>query len=91
MKPFISIVLIILTLLSLVFFKMEVRRKSYVVWRQIQTFRQLKDRHRLLEMEYVKVTRPEHIRKYAVSHLTMGEARTGQIIQLTGSKIAVSQ
>ena len=51
----------------------------------------LKDQNRLMSMEYARLTRPEHVRKYAMSRLTLNDAKNGQIIQLTGQKIALPQ
>ena len=75
----------------MVLLKMEVRRMGYSVLKASQEVRKLKDRQRLLSMEYARMTRPEHVRKYAVSKLTLNDARVGQIIQLTGQKLAMPQ
>jgi len=91
LKPFVSVVLLIATLFSLVLFKMEVRRMGYSVLKATKEVQQLKDQNRLLTMEYARLTRPEHVRHYAVSRLTLNDARNGQIIQLTGQKIALPQ
>jgi hypothetical protein len=45
----------------------------------------------MMQMDYAKLTRPDHIRKYAVSHFTLNDARNGQIIQLAGLKLAMPQ
>jgi cell division protein FtsL len=91
LKPFLSILLLVSTLFSLVFLKMEVRRMGYSVLKASQEFHKLEDHHRMMSMEYARLTRPEHVRKYAMSHLTLNDARNGQIIQLTGQKIALPQ
>lgn len=89
--PFVSITIIIVTLFLVAFMKMEVRRQGYVVLKEGRILKSLKDQQRLKAMEMARVTRPERIRSYAVSRLTMGEAQSGQIIQLVGERIAVSQ
>jgi hypothetical protein len=91
LKPFASVFIFIATMFSMVILKMEVRRMGYSVLRTTKEVRQLKDQNRLLSMEYARMIRPEHVRKYAMSHLTMNDARMGQIIQLTGQKIALPQ
>jgi len=69
-KPFISILVIIFTLFSLVFFKMEVRRMGYAMLKEVQQYKKLKDLHRLKGIKY---------------------AELGQIIQISGEKIALKQ
>jgi hypothetical protein len=90
-KPFLSVIMIIATLFGMMFLKMDVRRMGYLVLKSTQEFRRLKDQQRMMTMEYAKQTRPDHVRKYAVSRLTLNDARNGQIIQLTGQKLAVPQ
>ena len=89
--PFVSVLLLVSTLFLMVFAKMEVRRMGYSVLKASQEYRKLKDHQRLMRMEYARLTRPEHIRKYAVSRLTLNDARNGQIIQLAGQKLAMPQ
>jgi len=89
--PFFSVLIFVSTLFALVLLKMEVRRMGYSVLKASQEVRKLKDHQRLLSMEYARITRPEHVRKYAVSKLTLNDARNGQIIQLTGQKLAMPQ
>jgi len=88
---FLSVLILVATLFGLVLLKMEVRRMGYSVLRASQEYRKLKDHNRLLAMDYARLTRPEHVRKYAMSHLTLGDARNGQIIQLAGEKLAMPQ
>jgi hypothetical protein len=91
LMPFLSVLLLVSTLFGLVLLKMEVRRMGYSVLKTSREVRQLQDRKRYMTMEYTRLTRPEQIRKYAVSKLTLNDARNGQIIQLTGQKLALPQ
>ena len=91
LRPFLSVVILIATLFSFVLLKMEVRRMGYSVLKATKEVQMLKDQNRLLAMEYARLTRPDAVKKYAISHLTMNDARLGQIIQLTGQKIALPQ
>lgn len=91
LKPFVSVLLLIGTMFSLVILKMEARRMGYLVLKATKEVQQLKDQNRLMTMEYARLTRPEHVRKYALSRLTLNDARNGQIIQLTGQRIALPQ
>ena len=70
---------------------MEVRRMGYSVLKSTQEYKKLRDHYRLMSMEYAKLTRPELVRKYAVSRLNFNDAQSGQIIQLTGDELAMPQ
>ena len=89
--PFFSVLLLVTTLFGLVLMKMEVRRMGYSVLKASQVYRKLQDHHRSMRMEYARLTRPEAVRKYAVSRLNFNDARNGQIIQLTGRELALPQ
>jgi cell division protein FtsL len=89
--PFLSVLILVATLFSLVLAKMEVRRMGYFVLRQSQEQRKLQDRHRMLAMEYAQLTRPDRVRKYAVSRLNLNDSHSGQIIQLAGQRLAMPQ
>jgi len=89
--PFLSVIIFVSTLFGLVLLKMEVRRMGYLVLKSTQAYRKLRDQELLMSMEYAKLTRPEQVRKYAVSHLTLNDARNGQIIQLAGQRLALPQ
>lgn len=89
--PFLSVLILVSTLFSLVLLKMEVRRMGYSVLKATQEYRKLQDHNRMMSMEYARLTRPERVRKYALSHLTLNDARNGQIIQLAGEKLAMPQ
>ncbi len=90
-KPFISVLLLVSTLFGLVLLKMEVRRIGYSVLKSTQEYRKMKDQYRLMTMEYARLTRPDAVHKYAVKRLNFNDARDGQIIQLTGMKLAIPQ
>lgn len=89
MSPFISVLLLVATLFGLVLLKMEVRRVGYSVLQASRDYNRLKDRNRMLNMKYARITRPASVRRYAETRLTLSDAREGQIIQLIGRKLAV--
>lgn len=91
LTPFISVLMLIATMFALVFLKMEVRRMGYAVLQSTREYKQLRDQYRLMSMEYAKLTRPDRVRKYAVSRLTLNDAQSGQIIQLDGQELAMPQ
>lgn len=89
LKPYLSLLLVILTLFVIVFFKMEVRRKGYTLLKDTHQYKKLQDNKRLKVIEYAKITRPERVRQLALSKLTMNDASRGQIIQMSGKSVAV--
>ena len=89
--PFFSILILIATLFGLVFLKMEVRRMGYQVLKISNEYRKLQDQRRLMSMEYVRLTGPDRVRKYALKRLNLNDSRNGQIIQLAGQKLAMPQ
>lgn len=89
--PFVSVLIFVATLFALVLLKMEVRRMGYSVLKLSHDYRQLQDRRRMMSMEYASLTRPDRVRRYAVSHLNLNDSRNGQIIQLTGQDLAMPQ
>ncbi len=91
LKPFMSVIIIILTLFSLVFFKMEGRRLGYHMLKQVQDYKTMQDLHRLKVIEYARLTSPDRLRSLAKTKLTLSEAELGQIIQISGESIALKQ
>lgn len=90
-RPFLSVFILVVTLFSLVFLKMEVRRTSYSLWKATRSYQDLQNKNRLSRMELAQVMRPDRIRKLALSKLPLGEAKHGQVIQLDGEQIAIPQ
>lgn len=91
LRPFISLIIIVGTLFSTVFFKMEVRRMGYLVLKENREYKTLQDEVRIKVMTYAKVTRPDRVRDFALSQLTLSDAQRGQIIHLTADRVAVPQ
>src|SRR4051812_304459 len=89
--PFFSVLIFVATLFGLVLAKMEVRRMGYSVLKASQEHHKLQDRYRMMSMEYAQLTRPDRVRKYAVSRLNLNDSRNGQIIQLSGQRLAMPQ
>jgi cell division protein FtsL len=89
--PFFSVLIFVATLFALVLAKMEVRRMGYQVLKESQEYHKLQDQHRLMSMEYARLTRADRVRKFAVSRLNLGDSRNGQIIQLAGGGLAMPQ
>ena len=89
-KPYMSLGMIILTLILTVFFQMESRRLGYEALKQNQIMKELQAEFRGQSIQLAKVVRHDRIKYYAMSRLTLEQARKGQIIQMTGDKIAVA-
>lgn len=88
-KPLLSITIILITLLVLVFLKMEVRRLGYVVLKQTREYKKLQDERRVKVMRFARIMRPDRLRELAVHRLTLNEAQEGQIIHMSGEQIAL--
>ena len=89
--PFVSVMIIIGFLFSLVFCKMEVRRMGYSVLKLSQQERQMRDHERQAMVHLAKITRPERLQAVAQNRLTLKRPEAGQIIQMTGQGIALRQ
>ncbi len=89
--PIVSVTLIVFTLFSLVFLKMEVRRIGYSLVKQHHEFKRLQDLYRAKLIEYAQTTSPERLRSLAQRKLTLTEADVGQIIHMSGDQIAFKQ
>ena len=91
LKPVLSILIIIFSLFLMVFLQMEVRRLGYMVWKQGRDYKVVLDEKRTLAAEYAKITRPARLQEVAVSRLTLGQAKAGQIIHMSGDRVALKQ
>ncbi len=89
--PLFSVSIVIVSLFTLVFLQMETRRMGYVVLKQTRAFKTLEDEHRLKTMRYARSMRPERLREMALTKLTLNEVKAGQIIHMSGEKIALRQ
>ena len=88
MAPFVSVLIIVAGLLSLVFCKMEVRRLGYSILQLTRVEQQIRDRERLQMVQLAKITRPERLQSLAEHRLTLRKPGIGQIIQMTEQGVA---
>ena len=88
-KPFISVGLIIFTMLAVVFMKMEVRRTGYSLLKDSRQHKSLMETKRLKEMTLAQALRPERIENFAQKRLSLQKAEKGQIVQLSGQRIVL--
>lgn len=86
LRPFISLIVIIITLLSVVFLKMETRLLSYSVLKQSRQLNKLQDKKRELAADLAQAMQPERMRRLAVHKLSLQEAHAEQIVYMRGEK-----
>ena len=86
LKPFLSLLFIITTLLGLVFIKMEERRLSYVVLKITKEHKRVTEIQKQKEISLAKLTRPQLLEKVAVNKLTLKRVTAAQIIHLSSSE-----
>lgn len=90
LKPFLSLLIIIFTLLGLVFIKMEERRLSYVVLKSTREYKKISEITRQKEISLAKLLRPQLVETVAMQRLTMRKIKPAQIINLTLAQPATS-
>lgn len=82
LKPFLSVFFIIATLFSLVFLKMEERRRSYVVLKLTREYKKESELKKQKEIQLAKLVRPEFIENIAKEKMTLKRVKPAQIIHL---------
>ena len=87
LKPFFSILIIIISLFIVVFAHMEERRMGYEFLKQSHAQKELIENKRLKTIQFAKMTRPQQIEKLAFDKLTLKKLQSNQIIHLTGNQI----
>jgi cell division protein FtsL len=89
--PFVSVIFIVVTLLTVVFSKMEVRRIGYSLLVLSREEVRTKDESLRTQITLAKMNRLERVQSVAQTRLTMRRPELGQIIQMTDSGIALRQ
>ena len=90
LRPFLSVLMLISTLLAVVFFKMEVRRVGYSILRISRAEKLANDDHRLQNISFRKLTRPGRIESLAQTKLALNKAGQGQVLQVAG-RVLIAQ
>lgn len=90
-KPFLSVLMIIFTLFSVVFFHMEIRRVGYTVLTLAKELRELRDNHRGQTVHLARITGPQRLNQVAQMRFTLKRAEPGQIIQMTEQGLTAVQ
>jgi hypothetical protein len=84
LKPFMSVIFIIISFLLIAFLQMEERRIGYEVLRLANHQRQAIELHRLKKIELAKMNRPQNIERLALAKLSLKRVHPNQIIHLSG-------
>lgn len=85
-SAFLNLSILVLTLLGIVFCKMEIRRMGYVVWKLAREEKVAQDMKRLEMLTYTKLTRPERIENFAEKYFDLKKADSHQVIHLEDVK-----
>ena len=88
-KPIMSCLIVISTMMLIVFAKMEVRRLGYAVFKLTKTENQMTDAYRKKQIFLAGLNRPERIEHLARKKLHLKKARKDQIIQLVAEQTAL--
>jgi hypothetical protein len=89
-RPVVGICLITATMLGIVFFKMEVRRLGYLIVKKSRDLKVAEDEKRVAVWRLSQVNRLDKVMQMAESKLTLNMPKAGQIIQMSGDQVAVS-
>lgn len=89
--PFLSVLVVVAALFTVVFCKMEVRRMGYSVLKLSREERTIRDHERQQMVQLAKITRPERLQELAQARLTLRKPGSGQIIQMTEQGVAFRQ
>jgi len=82
LKPFVSLVLIISSMLTIVFCKMEVRRIGYMFWKETKIEKRVKDDLRMNSLELATLTRPDRVEQFAKKYWSLNKPDNKRIVQL---------
>lgn len=83
-KPFLSVIIIIGTLFSIVFLQMEERRIGYQVLKLTREYKKGSEIKRNKEIQLAKITRPQLLENVAQNQFTLKKIQSNQIIHLAG-------
>lgn len=90
-RQLVSLLIIISSLFVLVFVKMEVRRLGYSILKATRINRDLVADHRIKQMNYARLSRPDRIESYAQTYLALHKAQKNQIIPMTPGRVTLRE
>lgn len=88
LKPFCSVLIVILTFFSIVFLQMEERRIGYSVLKLSRLHKKILEDKHTKEIQLVKITRPQLLDHVAKSKFTLKKVQADQIIHLSGNMLS---
>ena len=87
LKPILSLLFIVGSLLFVVFAKMEERRIGYEILKLNRDHKNLTEEWRHKDLILARISRPQHVEKFAQDKLTLHKLQDSQIIQLSSSAV----
>src|SRR5688572_9839315 len=90
-SPFLSVIIIIFTLLLSVIVKMEVVREGYEILKLGHQEKVQKDLSVRLQADYTKLLRPERLDKIATQRLSLSRVQKSQVVLMASGNWAVRQ
>lgn len=88
LKPLISVLIIVGSLLTLVVFKMEERRRGYELLKLSRQERELLEEKKILSSQFSRLIRPQQIEKSASQSSSLKRADNQQFIQLNSHSLS---
>ncbi len=88
LKPLVSVLIIVSSLLALVIFKMEERRRGYELLKLSRQERDLLEQKKILSSQFSRLIRPQQIEKSASQSSSLKRAANQQFIQLNHNPLA---
>lgn len=80
MKPFLSILIVIVSLFFVVFIQMEERRMGYMVLKLKKEHKMVMAEKRIKEIQLAKITRPQWLDDVAQNQFALRKTQANQII-----------
>ncbi len=90
-KPFFSVLIFVSAMFFVVFFKMEVRRMGYAVWKLSRAEKSAADQKRLSAIQLARLSSPGRIEKIAQKNLALAKPNRGQMVQMNGEVYVLDQ
>ena len=88
LKPFTSLLIVLITLFVIAFFKITLRRFSYALYQETLTFSKVQDEYYSNVRLYGKMSQTKRLEKLAEQH-SLNYKKKGQIIQVINGKATV--
>lgn len=87
LKPLISVIILVGTLMTLVILKMEERRRGYELLKLSRIEQSLMENEKKVNSQFAKLIKPQQIEKSAAQSSAFKRAENKQIIQLSSPQL----